>query len=80
MVPQAGEFIQILNVNKDQWITISTIGCANSSVKVYDSLGGRLPKHMKKMVADLLQCKKKNMTVIYENVQEQREVAIVAVL
>ena len=72
MEPQAGEFIQILNINGNHWITISTIGCTSSTVKVYDSLGGRLPKHAMKVVADLMQCKKKNIRVIYENVQKQR--------
>ena len=49
MEPQAGEFIQTLNVNGDHWVTISTIGCTTSTAEVYDSLGGRLPKHVKKV-------------------------------
>lgn len=71
MEPQVCEFIQILNINQSHWLTISNIGCSSSSIKVYDSLGGRLPNTTKKVIADILQCKKKNIAVIYEDAQEQ---------
>ena len=72
MVPQTGKFIQVLNINTNHWITISNVGCTTPfSVKVYDSLGGRLPTAAKKIIADLLQCSKKSTAVYYEDVQEQ---------
>ena len=53
MVPQRGEFIPVLNVNHDHWLTISNIRCSNPySIKIFDSLGGRLPNETKKVVAD----------------------------
>ena len=53
--PQGGEFIQILNINGNHWITISSIGCEPGHINVYDSLHtNRLPADTKKVVADLL--------------------------
>ena len=71
MEPQASEFIQVLNVNNGHWLTVSNIGCTSSSIKVYDSLGGRLPRTTKKVIADILQCQKRSITIIYEDVQQQ---------
>jgi len=34
-----GEFIQILNVGKVHWVTVSTIDCNPGVIKVYDSGG-----------------------------------------
>ena len=42
MEPQAGEFVQVLNVSNNHWITISTIGCEMLAVNVYDSQHGYL--------------------------------------
>ena len=72
MTPPTHEFIQVVNICGDHWITFSNIGCTDSSsIKVYDSLGGRLSKSKKKLAADLLQSKSKTITVYYENVQKQ---------
>ena len=72
MIPPTQEFIQIINVYGDHWITIFNMGCTDSSsIKVFNSLGGRLPGSKKKVVADLLQCKRKTITIQYENVQKQ---------
>ena len=44
-----GEGGGVINVCGDHWITISNIGCTDSSsIKVFDSLGGRLPGSKKK--------------------------------
>ena len=54
MTPEPGEFIQLLNVGSQHWITVSNIGCNTPfSVKVYDSMHWRLTGHEKKVVADL---------------------------
>ena len=54
MEPQTGEFVQILNINDNHWIAVSTIGCQPSTINVYDSLHGYLPKHEQKVVADIM--------------------------
>ena len=72
MTPEPGEFIQLLNVGSQHWITVSNIGCTTPfSVKVYDSMHWRLTGHEKKVVADLLQCREKAIMVSYMDVQLQ---------
>lgn len=70
----AMEFIQIFNVNRNHRVTISTIGCTSSTISVWqlsrevtetqDEGGGQ-------STLCILQCKNKNIRVIYENVQKQ---------
>ena len=68
MEPQAGEFVQVLNVSNNHRITISTIGCETFAVNVYDSLHGYLPSRTPRLVADLMQCQDRAIKVQYCNV------------
>ena len=70
-VPQPDEFIQILNLNNNHWILISTIGCPAATVNVYDSLHGTLPSRAQRLVADILQCQSTHITVRYPDTQWQ---------
>ena len=70
-VPQPDEFIQILNLNNNHWIVISTIGCPAATVNVYDSLHSTLPSRAQRVVADILQCQSTHITVRYPDVQWQ---------
>ena len=56
MEPQTGEFVQVLNVSGNHWITISTIGCEASTLNEYDNMHGNLPTSPQRLVADLVQC------------------------
>ena len=38
MEPQAGEFVQVLNLHENHCIVVSTIGCKPGCINVYDSL------------------------------------------
>ena len=69
LIPQPDEFLQILNVNGNHWILLSTIGCPPATINVYDSLHGNLPPPAQRVVADLLQCKEANITIRYMDVQ-----------
>ena len=71
MTPPKGEFVQILLVCNNHWLVVSTVGCKPSTVKVFDSLGGRLPKTSLKLVADLMQTKEKAITFEFVGVQKQ---------
>ena len=51
---QPGKFVQVVLINGNHWITISTIGCQKSSINVFDSLHGHLPQHAQKLVADIM--------------------------
>ena len=35
---QSGEFVQILNISRCHWVTISNIGCKPGHINIYDSL------------------------------------------
>ena len=39
------EFVQILNMNGNHWVTVSTTGCDCSHLNLYDSLHGKLKKN-----------------------------------
>jgi hypothetical protein len=47
------------------------VGCKPSTIKVYNSLGGRFPKRSLKLVADLMHSREKSLTVEFVNVQKQ---------
>ena len=71
MEPKRTPFIQILNINNNHWITISTIGVPPSTVKVYDSSHGQLPRHEQKLVADIFQSCQPDIVIHYIDVQKQ---------
>ena len=71
MIPPHSEFVQVLLIREYHWIAISTVGCKPSTVQVYDSLGGRLPKGSLKLVADLMQTKAKTLSIEFVDVQKQ---------
>ena len=69
---QKEEFVQIVNVSQNHWITISTINCKPGIVSVYDSLPScDVPKRTKEQIAALLFSTKKNITLNFKAVQTQ---------
>ena len=66
------DFVQVIQVNNDHWLALSTVGCQPSEIRVFDSFGGQLPQKRIKLVVDLLQSKEKELTLEYVNVQKQR--------
>ena len=71
MEPQKGEFVQILNLQGNHWITVSNVGCQPGHINMYDSLHMKLSKDLKKLIADLLQHPGRTITVTHCNVQWQ---------
>ena len=57
------EFVQVLHSNGNHWLTVSTIGCSYSTVKVYDSLYREMPKSTIKQVCALLMSSQPNITL-----------------
>ena len=64
MEPCQKEFIQILNLNNNHWITVSIIGCSTSSINVYDSMHLKLSNELKKVVADVMKSSSDGNTVM----------------
>ena len=71
LIPQLGEFIQVLNVANNHWIMISTVGCPPSTIDVYDSFHGTLSSRSKRLVADILHDKSQSFTIRYQDAQWQ---------
>ena len=67
------ESIQILHVNGNHWITISTLDSVNSNcdVTIYDSLHFSLSQDTKMLLATLLKTNKKSLVVKFTNTHKQ---------
>ncbi len=71
-VHQERQFVQILNLSKSHWITISTLNCQPGTVHVYDSMQLGLNSSLKRIVADLMFYKGKKITIKYMHIQQQK--------
>jgi hypothetical protein len=72
MIPPQEQFVQIINVNKNHWIALSTVGYQKSSIKIFDCNGGKeLPKPTLKLISALLQTQENQFSVEFVDVQLQ---------
>ncbi|XP_068226874.1 uncharacterized protein [Palaemon carinicauda] len=67
------EFIQILNVNGNHWVTVSNIGCENGSVNIYDSMHQNPTDQTKNTIAKYLHTDKEHMSLNIMKVDRQRD-------
>lgn len=65
------EFIQVLCASGSHWIMVSTVRCPANTINVYDSMNLRLSSTNEKVIADLLRCTERDITVNYVQVQYQ---------
>ena len=77
---QTEEFIQVLHTGKNHWVTVSTIGCKDGEIFVYNSQTSSLTTSLTKQIVSLLATPKKNITVMYVYVQCRMAIQIVAFL
>ena len=71
ILPQE-QFVQIVNVNKNHWIALSTVGCQKACIRIYDCNGGKeLPKSTLKLISALLQTQEDQFAVEFIDVQMQ---------
>ena len=70
------ESVQILHSGGTHWITVSTDGICQSTVKVYDSLYNIVPYSTKDQIAALLHTKEKAFILENANVQVCRSIKI----
>ena len=69
---ERGEFIQILHVSNNHWLTVSNIGCSQGYVNVYDSIpSGNIPERTKRQIAAILYTKEKQINIHFPSVQVQ---------
>ena len=65
----SSEFVQVLHVNGNHWITISNIGLSDRSVNVYDSLYNGMNQATKELIAKYVHKDKVKINIM--NVQQQ---------
>ena len=58
-IQKGKEFIQIFHANDNHCITISNIQCPSNTIRIYDTIHGKISLDMKTLVADLLQTNEK---------------------
>ncbi len=70
------EFVQIINVGRKHWVTVTNIGCENDVVKVYNSkymeLTDKQRKKFDQCLAALLNTSCLNMTIVWPPMQSQK--------
>ena len=65
------EFVQVLNVSKNHWITVSNIGCQKGHIDVFDSLPSTISTRTKQQIAAICFSDKSSITVHISSVQRQ---------
>ena len=66
------QYVQIINVNKNHWIALSTVGCQKACIKIFDSNGSKeLPKPTLKLISALLQIQENQFSVEFVDVHMQ---------
>ena len=65
----SSEFVQVLHVNGNHWITISNIGISDNSVNVYDSLYNGITQTTKELISKYVHKDRIKLNII--NVQQQ---------
>ena len=65
------EFLQILNVYKSHWISVSNIGCEANAINVYDSAYTTLDLDAKMQICSFWRPKGDYVTINMMNIQTQ---------
>ena len=68
---QTEEFIQVLHTGHGHWVTVSTVGCKDGEINIYDSLPPAPTSHLMNQIAALLATPKPAITVKYMDTQMQ---------
>ena len=70
---QRGEFVQVLNICRNHWITVTNINCKAGIIAIYDSVpSGRVPSRTRDQIAAMIFCEDKAFTLQFQPVQVQR--------
>ena len=68
---QTEEFIQVLHTGHGHWVTMSTVGCKDREINIYDSLPPAPTSHLMNQIAALLATPKPAIAVKYMDTQMQ---------
>ena len=66
------EFVQVLHVNNNHWITVSNIQCTSGNVNIFDcNLGMDISHRTKQLICSLVRSQDKKITLRIKPVQRQ---------
>ena len=69
---QRSEFVQVLHIGGNHWLTVSNIGCPHATVHIFDSLPNiDMPSCAKAQIAALLCTDKHQIQLEFQSVQLQ---------
>ena len=68
---QPGEFVQILNTRHGHWVTVSLIGVAHPTVRVYNSLYSSAGTRLEAQISNLIQTEKPEISLEFVDVPVQ---------
>lgn len=71
---ETGEFVQILNVRRSHWVTVSNIGCKPDHFNVYDSMpsGNNISLRAKQQICAMIFSNSRQIILDFPKVQCQR--------
>ena len=64
-------FVQIILVGKSHWVTVSSVGCDSSTLKVYDSMYSDTSSATIEQICSFWRCSTRSATFCLMNVQKQ---------
>ena len=67
----SGEFVQIVNIRNNHWCVISTVGCDEGVVNVYDSMYASLTSSTVRIIASLMYSSTSQLTIRMMDVGRQ---------
>ena len=68
---QVEEFVQLLHTGYGHWVTVSTVGCKDGEIHIFDSFPPAPTSHLMNQIAALLATPKPAITVNYMDTQMQ---------
>ena len=68
---QTEEFIQVLHTGCRHWVTVSTIGCREGEINIFDSYSPALTSHLMNHIAALLATPNATINMKYMDAQMQ---------
>ena len=67
----SGEFVQIVNIRNKHWCVVSTVGCDNGVINVYDSLYSSVSTKTVHLIASMICSSSSNLVVRLMDVEKQ---------
>ena len=67
----SGEFVQIVHVRNNHWCVVSTVGCENGVVRVYDSLYKTLSQNLVHLITRMVYSQVSELKILRMDMEKQ---------